>query len=62
MAKEDYYALLGAAKDADAATLKKAYRKLAMEYHPDRNPDNPDAEMKFKNINEAYDVLRKSVV
>lgn len=58
MAKQDYYELLGVARDADAETLKKAYRKLAMQYHPDRNPGDKAAEQKFKDINEAYDVLR----
>ena len=57
MAKIDYYEVLGVDKGADAQTLKKAYRKLAMQYHPDRNPDNPEAEAKFKEINEAYEVL-----
>ncbi|MFZ2620788.1 MAG: molecular chaperone DnaJ [Alphaproteobacteria bacterium] len=57
MAKKDFYELLHVAKNADDATLKKAFRKLAMEYHPDRNPDDKTAEAKFKEINEAYDVL-----
>ena len=56
MAK-DYYEVLGVAKDADESTIKKAYRKLAMKYHPDRNPDNKEAEEKFKEIGEAYEVL-----
>ncbi|MBI1328134.1 MAG: molecular chaperone DnaJ [Alphaproteobacteria bacterium] len=55
---KDYYAILGAAKDASEDDLKKAYRKLAMEYHPDRNKDNKEAEAKFKEINEAYDILK----
>ena len=55
--KRDYYEVLGVPRDADAATLKKAFRKLAMQYHPDRNPDNPEAEAKFKELSEAYDVL-----
>ena len=54
MSKSDYYELLGVERNADEAELKKAYRKLAMKYHPDRNPDNKDAEAKFKEINEAY--------
>lgn len=57
MSKRDYYEVLGVAKDADAATLKKAYRKLAMKYHPDRNPDDKDAEAKFKEATEAHEVL-----
>ncbi|HXH72845.1 MAG TPA: DnaJ domain-containing protein, partial [Mariprofundaceae bacterium] len=43
MAKRDYYEILGVAKDADENTIKRSYRKLAMQYHPDRNPDNPEA-------------------
>ncbi len=58
MAKQDYYELLGTDKGADADTLKKAYRKLAMKYHPDRNPDDKVAEQKFKDLNEAYEVLK----
>jgi molecular chaperone DnaJ len=57
MAKRDYYEVLGVAKSADAETLKKAYRKLAMQYHPDRNPDDKTAEAKFKEVSEAYEVL-----
>ena len=56
-AKADYYELLGVDRGADAKTLKSAYRKLAMQYHPDRNPDDPEAEAKFKEINEAYSIL-----
>jgi molecular chaperone DnaJ len=55
--EKDYYAALGVPKDADAAAIKKAYRKLATELHPDKNPDNADAEAKFKEVSEAYDVL-----
>jgi molecular chaperone DnaJ len=58
MAKQDYYATLGVARDAGTDDLKKAYRKLAMQYHPDRNPGDHQAEAKFKEINEAYDVLK----
>ena len=54
---KDYYEILGVSKDATAADLKKAYRQLAMKYHPDRNPGNPEAENKFKKINEAYSCL-----
>ncbi len=57
MAKRDYYEVLGVSKDVDAADLKKAYRREAMKHHPDRNPDDPKAEEKFKEANEAYEVL-----
>jgi molecular chaperone DnaJ len=58
MAKQDFYELLGVSKSASADDLKKAYRKLAMQYHPDRNPGDKAAEHKFKDISEAYDVLK----
>ena len=58
MAKQDFYELLGCAKGAGAEDLKRAYRKLAMQWHPDRNPGDKAAEQKFKAINEAYDVLK----
>lgn len=54
----DYYAILGVSRDADEAAIKKAYRKLAMQYHPDRNNGDREAEARFKEITEAYDVLR----
>jgi molecular chaperone DnaJ len=57
MAKRDYYEVLGVEKGTDAAELKKAYRRVAMKFHPDRNPDDPKAEEKFKEANEAYEVL-----
>lgn len=57
MSKRDYYDVLGVSKSADTAEIKKAYRKLAMKYHPDRNPDNKQAEEKFKEATEAYEVL-----
>ena len=55
--KRDYYEVLGVAKSATADEIKSAYRKLAMKYHPDRNPDNPEAKEKFTEISEAYEVL-----
>lgn len=59
MSQKDYYKILGVQKTATADDIKKAYRKLAQQYHPDRNPDNKKAEEKFKEINEAYEVLGK---
>jgi molecular chaperone DnaJ len=58
MAKRDYYEVLGVARDAGEDDLKKSYRKLAMQWHPDRNQGNAEAEAKFKELNEAYDVLK----
>ncbi len=55
--KRDYYEVLNVARDADARTIKKAYRKVALEFHPDRNPDDPEAERRFKEAAEAYDAL-----
>jgi molecular chaperone DnaJ len=57
MAKRDYYEVLGVNRDADEEAIKKSYRRLAMKYHPDRNPDNPKAEELFKEAKEAYEVL-----
>src|SRR5690606_4246459 len=57
MAKRDYYEVLGLAKGASKDDIKKAYRKLAMQFHPDRNPDNKEAEAKFKEASEAAEVL-----
>jgi len=57
MAKRDYYEILGVAKNAEDSVIKKAYRKVAMKHHPDRNPDNAEAEQKFKEAAEAYEVL-----
>ena len=57
MAKKDYYEILGIPRDAGEQEVKSAYRKLALAHHPDRNPDNPSAEEKFKEAAEAYSVL-----
>jgi molecular chaperone DnaJ len=57
MSKRDYYEVLGVAKNASEADIKKAYRRLAMKHHPDRNPDDKSAEARFKEVNEAYEIL-----
>ena len=57
MAKRDYYEVLGVSRDATVDEIKKSYRKLAMQYHPDKNPGNKEAEEKFKEIAEAYAIL-----
>ena len=57
MMKKDYYDVLGVSRTADAAAIKKAYRKLAKKYHPDSNVGNVQAEERFKELNEAYDIL-----
>ena len=60
MSKKDYYDVLGVDRGADSGSLKSAYRKLAMQYHPDKNPGNSDAEKRFKEVSEAYEVLSNS--
>jgi molecular chaperone DnaJ len=55
--EKDYYAALGVPQDADSAAIKKAYRQLARDLHPDKNPGNTEAETRFKEVSEAYDVL-----
>ncbi|RME57346.1 MAG: J domain-containing protein, partial [Caldilineae bacterium] len=57
MEYQDYYARLGVPRDADPESIKRAYRSMARRFHPDVNPDNPEAERVFKEINEAYAVL-----
>ena len=57
MAKRDYYEVLGIEKNASDAEIKKAYRKKARQFHPDKNPDNKEAEYKFKEASEAYEIL-----
>ena len=60
MAKKDYYETLGLSRQASDDEIKKSFKKLAMKYHPDRNPDNPQAEENFKEAKEAYEVLSDS--
>ena len=55
--KRDYYEILGVSKNADSTEIKKAYRKMAIKYHPDKNPDDNESEAKFKEAAEAYEVL-----
>ena len=57
MSQRDYYEVLGVSRSASGPELKKAFKKLAMKYHPDRNPDDPDADTKFKEAAEAYEIL-----
>ena len=57
MSKRDYYEILGVNKSSSSGDIKKAYRKVAIKYHPDKNPDNKEAEEKFKEAAEAYEVL-----
>ena len=57
MSKRDFYEVLGVERGASEAEIKKAYRRLAMKFHPDRNPDDKNAEEKFKEATEAYEVL-----
>ena len=55
--RRDFYNILGVSRDASSKQIKKAYRTLAMKYHPDKNPDDPDAQTKFHDINDAYEVM-----
>ena len=60
MSKRDYYEVLGVDRAAGEQDIKKAYRRIAMKYHPDRNPDDADADSKFKEATEAYEILSDS--
>ena len=60
MQKKDLYEVLGVSRSATEPEIKKAYRKLAMKYHPDRNPDNKEAEESFKEVQKAYEILSDS--
>ena len=62
MANRDYYEMLGVSKNASEEEIKRAYRKLAMKYHPDRNPNKKEAEERFKEAAEAYEVLQSADV
>ena len=60
MTKKDYYEILGVSRTASGEDVKKAYRQLALKYHPDRNPGSKEAEEKFKEATEAYEILKDS--
>ena len=60
MSKRDYYEILGVGKNAEESEIKKAYRKMALKYHPDKNPDDKQSEEKFKEAAEAYEILSNS--